>query len=105
MNQNHWTKYRTEQINLSKSVYNNEVSELLSLHYKYLHSKLVNCKDDEGIFNDTYLKMTYRYNPQKDFIDQFIYHFNLYKGNYKRYDYSNRSKEISLDDCNHWGLV
>lgn len=41
----------------------------MNRHYKYLHSLLVISKDDEGIFNDTYLKMTYRYNPELDFIE------------------------------------
>lgn len=98
-----WTKYRTEQININKSLDNNEVSDLLRLHYQYLYSKLVHSKEDEDIFNDTYLKMTYRYNPDLDFIDQFIYHFKLYKGNFRRYDYINRCKEVNID--NYWGLV
>ena len=26
-------------------------------------------KADEDIFNDTYLKITYKYNPDKDFVE------------------------------------
>ena len=57
---------------------------MLQKHYKYLHSRLVKFEEDEDTFNDTFLKLTYNYNPDKDFIDQFIYYFNLLKGAYFR---------------------
>ena len=41
---------------------------------------------DEDIFNDTYLKLTYNYKPEIDFVNQFIYYFNLLKGAYYRDD-------------------
>lgn len=30
---------------------------------------LVKQPEDRDIFNDTYLKLTYKYNPNKDFIE------------------------------------
>lgn len=81
---NNWDSYRRMQINIQKSVTNERVTELLTRHYKYLHSLLIKQPADEDIFNDTYLKLTYNYNPDKDFIDQYKYYFNLLKGAYYR---------------------
>lgn len=80
------SSYKRIQINIDKSIPNSEVSRLLQLHYRYLHSHLVKSDWDEGIFNDTYLKLTYNYNPSKDFIEQYIYYFKLLKGAYNRDD-------------------
>lgn len=81
-----WSSYKRKQVNISKSVRNDKVSELLTIHYKYLHSLLVRIEQDEDIFNDTYLKLTYNYNPSVDFIEQFKYYFNYLKGAYYRDD-------------------
>ena len=81
-----WSKYRRKQINLEKSEYNYLVNDLLTKHYRYLHSLLVKSKSDESTFNDTYLKLTRKYNPEQDFIDQFIKAFNQLKGEYQRDD-------------------
>lgn len=81
---NNWDSYKRMQINIQKSVTNEQVAELLTRHYKYLHSLLIKQPTDEDIFNDTYLKLTYNYNPGKDFIDQYKYYFNLLKGAYYR---------------------
>ena len=78
------SSYQRKQVNIDKAISNSEVTRLLQLHYKYLHSRLVKSDKDEGIFNDTYLKLTYNYNPSKDFIEQFIYYFKLLKGAYYR---------------------
>ena len=45
---------------------------------------LVKSEADEDVFNDTYLKLTYNYNPDTDFIKQYCYYFNLLKGAYYR---------------------
>lgn len=81
-----WSSYKRKQVNINKATFNSEVNNLLELHYKYLHSVLVKSDKDEPIFNDTYLKLTYNYNPDKDFIEQFKYYFNLLKGAYYRDD-------------------
>lgn len=81
-----WSSYKRKQVNINKAVFNPEVSSLLQIHYKYLHSRLVKSYKDEEIFNDTYLKLTYNYNPDKDFIEQYLYYFNLLKGAYYRDD-------------------
>lgn len=81
-----WSSYKRKQININKAVFNDEVAQYLQQHYKYLHSRLVKYDKDEDTFNDTYLKLTYNYNPDKDFIEQFVYYFNLLKGAYYRDD-------------------
>lgn len=81
-----WSSYKRKQVNIDKAISNSEVNRLLQLHYRYLHSKLVKSEKDEGIFNDTYLKLTYNFNPAKDFIEQYIYYFKLLKGAYYRDD-------------------
>ena len=81
-----WSSYRRKQVNINKAVPNSEVSRLLQIHYKYLHSRLVKSEKDEGVFNDTYLKLTYNYSSDKDFIEQYVYYFNLLKGAYYRDD-------------------
>jgi hypothetical protein len=45
---------------------------------------LVKSEADEDVFNDTYLKLTYNYKPDTDFIKQYCYYFNLLKGAYYR---------------------
>ena len=98
-----WSKYRRKQINLEKSEYNYLVNEELTKHYRYLHSRLVKSDADEATFNDSYLKLTRKYNPDQDFIDQFIYFFNQLKGEYQRddkcYNYAETKVEIYADYC------
>ena len=60
---------------IKKSKQNPEAMDLVNKHYKYLYSKLVKKKEDQDIFNDTVLSISYKYNPDKDFIEQFIFHF------------------------------
>ena len=81
-----WSSYKRKQVNISKAISNEAVSQQLEKHYKYLHNLLVVVDTDEDIFNDTYLKLTYNYQPEIDFINQFIYYFNLLKGAYYRDD-------------------
>ena len=81
-----WSSYNRKQVNIEKAIPNDEVSYYLQQHYKYLHSLLVKNPQDEDTFNDTFLKLTYNYNPDKDFIEQFKYYFNLLKGAYYRDD-------------------
>lgn len=81
-----WSSYKRKQVNIEKSISNDEVSYYMQQHYNYLHSLLIKNSRDEDTFNDTFLKLTYNYNPEKDFIDQFKYYFNLLKGAYYRDD-------------------
>lgn len=81
-----WSSYKRKQVNISKAVFNAAVSQQLNQHYLYLHNLLVIVEGDEDIFNDTYLKLTYNYEPDKDFREQYIYYFNLLKGAYYRDD-------------------
>lgn len=81
-----WSSYKRKQVNISKAISNDAVSQQINQHYKYLHNLLVLVEGDEDIFNDTYLKLTYNYQPEIDFVKQFIYYFNLLKGAYYRDD-------------------
>ncbi len=61
-------------------------------HYKELHKLVIN-KLYEDIFNDTYLIMTVKYQPDKDFIQEFKYqYYYLYRKfqllNFGKYEYS-----------------
>ena len=61
-------------------------------HYKELHKLVIN-KLYEDIFNDTYLIMTVKYQPDKDFIQEFKYQYHyLYRRfqllNFGKYEYS-----------------
>lgn len=83
---NIWSSYKRKQVNISKAVFNDIVGLLLTKNYKYLYSHLVKSDTDKDVFNDTYLRLTYSYNPDIDFIEQFKYYFNLLKGAYYRDD-------------------
>lgn len=97
---NNWNSYKRKQCNINKAIRNDAVSSLIQQHYKLLHSKLK--IKDESLFNDTYLKLTYNYNPDKDFIEQFTYYYNLLKGAYYRdnkvTNYQNQPIVIELAD-------
>lgn len=97
-----WSKYRRKQNNIEKSEYNYLVNDLLNKHYRYLHSLLVKTELDESTFNDTYLKLTRLYSPDRDFIDQFKFHFDQLSGQYIRddkcYNYAETKVEIYTDN-------
>lgn len=81
-----YSKYKRKQTNIEKAIFNDEVNTYFQQHYRYLHSLLVKTEEDEDTFNDTFLKLTYNYNSEKDFIEQYKYYFNLLKGAYNRAD-------------------
>ena len=97
-----WSKYRRKQNNIEKSEYNYLVNDLLNKHYRYLHSLLVKTESDESTFNDTYLKLTRLYSPDRDFIDQFKFYFDQLSGQYMRddkcYNYAETKVEIYTDN-------
>lgn len=97
-----WSKYRRKQNNINKAEYNYLVNDLISKHYKYLHSLLIKTELDESTFNDTYLKLTRLYSPKQDFIDQFIFYFNQLSGQYMRddkcYNYAETKVESYTDN-------
>ncbi len=81
---NNWNQWKRMQVNIDKAQYNQEVNGLLSKYYQQLHSILVKSETDEDVFNDTFLKLTYNYNPDIDFVQQYCYYFKLLKGAYYR---------------------
>ena len=94
----HFDKWRRMQVNIDKAQYNEVVSNLLTKHYQQLYKMLVKSEQDEDIFNDTYLKLTYNYNPDSDFIQQYQYYFNLLKGAYYRDDKVTNYLVVAIDD-------
>ena len=79
-----WDKFRRLQCNIEKATVNQAVNRLMIQHYSQLHSELVSTDEDEGIFNDTFIKLTYKFIPDLDFSEQFRYYFRLLKGAYSR---------------------
>ncbi len=65
-------------------------------HYGKLHKELVVKDCDQDIFHDTFIKLTYKYNPDKDFKEQFRWLFRQLKGAYFRDDRG--IKMYRLDD-------
>lgn len=94
---NNWDKYKRMQCNMQKATYNPETITLMGQHYQQLYNTLVSTPEDEDIFNDTYLKITYKYNPDKDFVEQFKWLFNQLKGAYYRDDRANHFYQIRED--------
>ena len=66
------SQYRTA---IKRSQINEEAMRLVNQHYRYLYSKLVLTENDRDLFNDTVLSISYKYDPNKDFVNQFIFHF------------------------------
>ena len=48
---------------------------LVNQHYKYLYNTLVKSEGDKDIFQDTVLSISYKYHPDKEITEQFIFHF------------------------------
>ena len=94
---NNWDKYKRMQCNMQKATYNPETITLMGQHYQQLYNTLVTTPEDEDVFNDTYLKITYKYNPEKDFVEQFKWLFNQLKGAYYRDDRANHFYQIRED--------
>ena len=79
-----WDKFRRTQCNINKAIPNEAVAFLTSKYYNRLQESLVKTPEDRDVFNDTFLKLTYKYNPNKDFVEQFKWIFNQLKGAYYR---------------------
>ena len=97
---NNWDKYKRIQCNIQKASYNPEVNSLMGQYYQQLYQALVASKADEDIFNDTYLKITYKHNPDMDFVEQFKQLFNQLKGAYFRDDKANHFYQVDEDRLN-----
>lgn len=78
---------------------------MFTKHYRYLHRELVKTDEDEDTFNDTFLKLTYNYDPDKDFVEQYKYYFNLLKGAYQRADKVEQYRISSIEGFDVADLV
>ena len=97
---NNWDQYKRMQCNIEKATQNETVSKLTNRHYKWLYKLLVHSPEDQDIFNDTYLKLTYKYNPEKDFVEQFKFIFSQLKGAYYRDAKCNIHYQLQEDRIN-----
>lgn len=94
---NNWDKYKRMQCNIEKAIINEVIMNLTLKNYNQLQMELVKSPEDWDIFNDTYLKLTYKYNPNKDFKEQFKWLFNQLKGAYFRDDKCNHFYTLEED--------
>lgn len=78
-----WDSARRQSANTRKAVYNETVSNLMKKYYNRLHKQLVKSEMDEEYFNDTYLKLTYKYSG-KNFCEEFLYQFSVIRGGCRR---------------------
>lgn len=102
------TQYRTENYIINKALTNQAVNELMVKHYKEL-ARLIVSKKCEDIFNDTYLLLTVKYQPNLEFVKQFKYHyFYLFKRfqhlNYGRYEVTKEEIDYSEPDETDYSL-
>lgn len=95
-----WDKYRRMQCNIEKATVNESVASLTTKHYQQLQKVLVHSPEDQAIFNDTFLKLTYRYNPDRDFVEQFKQIFSQLKGAYYRDSKCNIHYQLEEDRLN-----
>lgn len=91
-----WDSYRRKQCNIEKAVYNPEVNNLIQKNYIPLYQSLVKNEWDLTYFQDAFLKITHQYNPEEDFVQQFIHLFKIMKGGCIRDD--NALLKINQED-------
>ena len=95
---NNWNKFKRVQINIDKAQENKTLADQLTKHYEYLHKKLVETDNDEETFNDTDLKLTRKYNPNLDFIEQFTHQFYNLKIAYTKDLVVDKYNTVYLED-------
>ena len=97
---NNWDKWKRMQCNLNKAVMNAQVANLMNQNYQQLWNEFVKTPEDQDIFNDAYLKLTYKYVPEQDFVEQFRLIFKQLKGAYYRDDSANHYYNLNEDRLN-----
>ena len=97
---NNWDKWKRMQCNLNKAVMNAQVANLMNQNYQQLWNEFVKTPEDQDVFNDAYLKLTYKYVPEQDFVEQFRHIFKQLKGAYYRDDSVNHYYQLNEDRLN-----
>lgn len=97
---NNWDKWKRMQCNLNKAVMNAQVANLMNQNYQQLWNEFVKTPEDQDIFNDAYIKLTYKYVPEQDFVEQFRHIFKQLKGAYYRDDSANHYYQLNEDRLN-----
>lgn len=94
---NNWDSYKRRQCNLNKACFNEDVVKLMEQHHNQLKDELVHFPEDWDVFNDTFIKMTYKYKLDGDFVSQFRILFKQLKGAYYRDDKANHFYTLEED--------
>ena len=97
---NNWDKWKRMECNLNKAVMNAQVANLMNQNYQQLWNEFVKTPEDQDIFNDAYIKLTYKYVPEQDFVEQFRHIFKQLKGAYYRDDSANHYYQLNEDRLN-----
>ena len=97
---NNWDKWKRMQCNLNKAVMNAQVANLMNQNYQQLWNEFVKTPEDQDMFNDAYIKLTYKYVPEQDFVEQFRHIFKQLKGAYYRDDSANHYYQLNEDRLN-----
>ena len=97
---NNWDKWKRMECNLNKAVMNGQVANLMNENYQQLWNEFVKTPEDQDIFNDAYIKLTYKYVPEQDFVEQFRHIFKQLKGAYYRDDSANHYYQLNEDRLN-----
>lgn len=97
---NNWDKWKRMQCNQNKAVMNAQVANLMNQNYQQLWNEFVKTPEDQDVFNDAYLKLTYKYVPEQDFVEQFRHIFKQLKGAYYRDDSANHYYQLNEDRLN-----
>lgn len=97
---NNWDKWKRMQCNLNKAVMNAQVANLMNQNYQQLWNEFVKTPEDQDVFNDAYLKLTYKYVPEQDFVEQFRHIFKQLKGAYYRDDSANHYYQLNENRLN-----
>lgn len=67
--------------------------------FRQLYKLLVRGDADRDTFNDTYIRLTYKYNKNIEFKKQFIYHFNVLKEAYRKDSMNYKMNVQDIHDC------
>ena len=94
---NKWDQYKRTTSIIKQSTANKEVNRLFEANKKIIMDV---CHDHE-IVNNTYLRMTYEFNPKLDFLSQFI---TLYRKLVTINKIDVRNEEINRINIDDYGM-
>jgi len=87
---------KLHQTPVDKSKFNSTVNQLIEAHYEALSCELVRTEEDQGIFQDVVLSMTYKF-KEGDFCQAFRKEFRSHKFRLTQVKYANRYRFCDMD--------